>query len=126
MKTPLYTRFLFTNETVAAANKIPTGVVNEHSHKFGMSESEPIIIMLDCLLQYAQAYHDRYDGPLKQDQILGDHWLEAIRNIHGLLNGDGVVAMRRNISTDTKDNGACEAVYWEAIRVAGFTEADLN
>jgi hypothetical protein len=114
--------FRYTYATTEAARKLNRGTVDEHAHLMGMRQGEPIIVMLDCLLQYALVYKVRYEGNLADDQVLGDYWLDALKAVRGLLNGDGAVAMHRGITTDSKSNGACEDVYWEARRVAGFPD----
>jgi hypothetical protein len=125
MKTPHSTVYRYTAETIAHANKITHGVTSEHAHKTGMLEGEPLIVAMDCLLKYAETYRNRFDGPLAEDRVLGVHWLDALKGVRGLLNGNGQIAMHRDISTDSKDNGALEGVFWDAMRVAGFQEGDL-
>lgn len=124
MKTPHSTLYRYSAETIAAANRISVGVVNEQSHKLGMERGEPIIVMLDGLLKYAETYRERFEGNLADDQVLGDYWLDALKAVHGLLNGDGQVAMKLNRTTDSKDNGACEQVFSDALRIAGFDDRD--
>lgn len=125
MKTPHSTQYRYTVETIAHANKLPAGTVSEHAHKYGMEQGEPLIIAMDALFKYAQTYRRRFDGPLAQDGVLGCEWLSAVKGIRRLLNGDGQVAMAKDITTDTKDNGCIESLFWDALKVAGYTEADL-
>lgn len=125
MKTPHSTLYRYSAETVAAANRIPLGCVNEYSHKLGMERGEPIIVMLDCLLKYAEAHHVRYNSTLAEDHVLGDIWLSALKSVHGLLDGDGAVAMMLGRTTDSKDNGACESVFADCLRMAGFDREAL-
>lgn len=120
--------YRYTLATIEACAKLDNGkirTVDQDAHEMGMRQGEPLIIMLDCLLQYALVYKVRFEGNLAEDQVLGAHWLEAIKNVKGLLNGDGVVAMQHEITTDSKSNGACEEVFWKAIKAAGFTEKNL-
>lgn len=120
--------YRYAMDTIQAAMALDNGkeiTVDQNAHLMGMRQGEPIIVMLDCLLQYALVYKARFDGPLAGDNVLGDYWKDAIKAVHGLLNGDGVVAMQRGITTDSKSNGACEKVYWKAIEVAGFTEETM-
>lgn len=125
MKTPHSARYQFTPETVSAANKLPVGTLSEHSHKYGMEQGEPLIVMMDCLLKYARTYRQRFEGPLADDYVLGVHWKEAASAIRGLLNGDGQVAMAKQITTDSKDNGCIEQLFWDCLKEAGFQESDL-
>lgn len=126
MKTPHSTLFRYSAETIAHANRIPVGVVNEHSHKMGMTEGEPLIVAMDCLLKYAEAYRLRFEAPLAEDQVLGEWWMDSIKSLRKLLNGDGAIAMRLNITIDSKDNSAVEGMFWDALNHAGFTEATSN
>ena len=100
------------------------GTVAGQSHSIGLRHHEPIIVMLDCLIRYAKAHAGKYGSPLSEDHVLGDAWLDTIKALHGLLDGDGAIAMEMNRSTDSKCNGACEALYWQAIKIAGFAESD--
>jgi len=97
-------------------------VVSGQAMRRGLDGNEPLLLCLDGLLRYARAYQARYETPLCADYVLGPAWLDAIKGVHGLLDGDGAVAMERGISTDSKDNGALEAIYWAARTVAGFTD----
>lgn len=75
--------------------------------------------------RYAQAYRDRFEQPLADDGILGPAWLKSICGARELLNGDGAVAMAIDRTTDSKDNGCCESMFWHAMELAGFEEADI-
>lgn len=125
MKTPHSTLYRYSAETIAAANKIPLGTIDENSHKYGMENGEPLIVAMDCLLKYAEAYQVRYESKLADDDVLGDCWLDAAKGIRRLLDGNGAIATKRNISTDTKSNGSVEEMFWSAMALAGFTEEDI-
>ena len=125
MKTPHSTQYRYAPETVAEANKLPVGTISEHAHKLGMEWGEPLIVSMDALLKYAQTYRRRFEGPLANDYVLGPLWLDAVKGLRGLLDGDGQAAMARDISTDSKDNGAVESMFWAAMQAAGFEEKDL-
>lgn len=122
MKTPHSTLFRYSAETIAHANRIAVGCVNEQSHKKGMELGEPLIVAMDCLLKYAEAYRIRFESGLANDYVLGPQWLDAIKGLKGLLDGDGAIALKNCISTDTKDNGALSGIFDDALRIAGYTE----
>lgn len=107
-------------ETMAAIAKLDNNCVDAQSMRLGFNGGEPLILALDGLLRYAKAYQQRFESRLADDGVLGQYWLEALRGIHGLLNGDGAVAMERNITTDSKSNGVCEDIYCAALAVAGL------
>lgn len=116
----------YSADAIEAANEIPRGVVSEQSHALGMRNGEPLIVAMDALLQYAYTYKSRFGGPLASDYVLGPEWLAALRGVKGLLDGDGAEAMRLGRTTDSKDNGALEKMFWCALEAAGFTEKDLT
>lgn len=126
MKTPHSTLYRYTAETVAAANRIPNSCVNEMAHKVGMERGEPVIVMLDSLIKYAEAYRIRFESALADDPILGDQWLAALTAAKGLLDGDGALAMKFGHTTDSKDNSACEQMFEDALNLAGFNRAELG
>lgn len=125
MKTPHSTQYRYTPETIAHANKLTVGTVSEQAHKYGMEQGEPLLIAMDAMLKYAQTYRRRFDGPLQGDYVLGDEWLAVVKGLRALLNGDGQVAMAKDITTDTKDNGCIEGLFWDAIKAAGYQEKDV-
>jgi hypothetical protein len=125
MQTPHSTFYKYSPETVAAANKLAIKTVDEQAHKKGMMEGEPLTVAFDALLKYAEAYRIRFESPLSGDFVLGVYWLDAIKGLHGLLNGDGANALKRGITTDSKSNGALESVYWSAMDMAGFGQDDV-
>ncbi len=125
MTVPAFVSYRYTDATLDEARKLNHGTVDEHAHIMGMAHAEPIIVMLDCLIQYATIYKVRFEGLLCEDQYLGQYWLDALKGVHNLLNGDGAVAMMRGVTTDSKSNGACEGMFWSAMKTAGFTEKDL-
>jgi hypothetical protein len=113
-------------ETVVALGQIPVGSQNYHAAQLGKEQGEPLLWAMDGLLRYAKAYRQRMGQPLAEDWVLGDHWLATVRGLRALLNGDGAVAMERDISTDSKDNGAIESMFWVALGIAGYSEKDLT
>jgi hypothetical protein len=125
IRTPHSVLWRYRPETVVAANKIQIGTQNEQAHKLGMQEGEPLIVIMDALLNYAEAYRDRQGELLATNGVLGQPWLEAAMGVRRLLNGSGAIAMRKDISTDTFDGGAVEGMFWSAMAMAGFTEEDL-
>ena len=123
MTTITYTLHPF---TVAELAKIPKNTVAEQSAKRGVMRAEPILLGLDGMLRFAHAYVSKHGSPIADDYVARPEFIGALRGIHGLLNFDGAVAMERGYNTDSKDNGVCEAIYWEALRVAGLCEAELD
>ena len=116
--------FRYTMDTITEARKLTLGI-SHNAHFMGMRQGEPLIVIMDCLLQYALVYRHRFEGALAEDYVLGDAWLQAAKGVRALLNGDGVVAMQRGITTDSKDNGCVDNVFWKAMEAAGFKESDL-
>lgn len=125
---PTVIKYTFDPVTVVAAKRLTVtspGTVSEQSHLIGMREGEPLIVMLDALIKYAKAHKGAFFSPLAEDYVLGPDWLAAAKGVRGLFNGNGAIAHTLNRSTDSKDNGTVEAMFWQAMEIAGFTEADL-
>lgn len=87
--------------------RVPAGTVAAQAQDRGIAGAEPLLVGLDCLLRYAEAYGSRFERPLNEDYVLRVPFLEAAKGFRGLLNGDGGEAMRIGLTTDSKDNGAC-------------------
>lgn len=104
---------------------IKPGTIAYRSHQLGVQLAEPLLVCMDSLLKYAKAYQVRFEQPLANDGVLGDPWLDAAKGIRALLNGDGAIALERGITTDSKDNGVIEGLFWDALAAAGYTEKDL-
>ena len=107
-------------ETVEAIARLNPDCVDMASTRLGTRNAEPLLLAMDGLLRYAKAYAIKFESRLSDDAVLGDYWLAAIKGLHGLLNGDGAVAMEKNITTDSKSNGVIESVYSAALKTAGF------
>lgn len=115
----------FQRETIVEHGKLTPRTVSEKAHWTGFYEDEPLLFGMDGALRYAKAYEKRFGGKLADDYVLGPAWLNWVKGLRELLNGNGVVAMEKDISTDSKDNGVIEGIFWAAMNAAGFTEADL-
>jgi hypothetical protein len=90
-----------------------------------MNGVEPLIVMMDALIRYAKAHEKRFESKLAEDYVLGPLWLNAAKGVRGLLNGDGALAHEEGWNTDSKDNGAVEGMFWDAMALAGFKEEEL-
>lgn len=113
-------------KTSEAVAKVPRGTVNRQAQNRGLLHGEALLVAMDGLLRYAIAYERRFDSKLAEDGVLADHWLYSLKGIRGLLNGDGCEAMWFGWSTDSKDNGALEDIFWAALEAAGYTEETAN
>lgn len=125
MKTPHSAFYRYTAEAVAAANKIAVGCVNEQSHKYGMENAEPLIVAADCMLKYAQAYRQRYENGLANDFALSESFAHILGGLKALMDADGAVALFKDITTDTKDNGAVCDILLAACKAGGFDWEDI-
>lgn len=117
--------YIYQKETIEESLKLKKGTIAHQNHIAGIDNNEPLIVCMDGLLRYAKAHKTRFDNNLQNDYVLGDYWLEAVKGIRGLLNGDGAIALETGNSQDSKDNGCIEGVFWSAMKIAGFTEEDL-
>jgi len=107
-------------ETMAEIAKLSRNTVAEASMRFGVNHSEPLLVAMDAMLRYAKAYQTAYDSRIGDDGVLGEEFESVIRGVRGLLNGQGGAAMEYDRSTDSKDNGTIEALYWITCDVAGI------
>ena len=120
----------YQHETVKAYAKVPERTVAHQTHSIGMNGSEPLIVILDSLIRYAKAHQASMGSKLSEDYYLGPCFLSALTSTRELMNGNGAVANEISAKTgkpcrDSKDNGACEAMFWDAMNIAGFTEEDI-
>ena len=116
----------YQDETLKQFEKLAPDTMSYNAHKKGLKENEPIIVAMDAMIRYAKAHKKAYDIPLSFDWVLGPNWLEIVKGIRGLCDGDGAVAMENEKpSRDSKDNGCIEGMFWDALNIAGYTEKDL-
>ena len=124
------TSYKYQPEAIESFDKIPKGTVAHQCHHLGMSGNEPIIVILDGLIRYAKAHEQSMGSKLSEDYFLGPCFLSALTSTRELLNGNGAVANEISAKTgkpcrDSKDNGACEIMFWHAMEISGFTEKDI-
>ena len=112
-------------DAAVVSSKLKPGCVAMQSHIRGTSNQEPLTFGLAGMVQYAQAYKARHETKLCEDYVLGPLFLQTLTGLRGVLNGDGAIAMQLGVSTDSKDNGVCESIFWQAMNESGFTEKDL-
>jgi len=109
----------------AKATRLAPQTVAWNSNMLGVRNLEPLTFGLAGLIQYAQAHEMAFGDKLSEDYILGPAWLDCAKGYRALLNGNGAIANSKSISTDSKDNGVCEALFWQAMDAAGFKESDI-
>lgn len=107
-------------ETVAAMAKVPAGCVNARSQRLGLFEGEPVLVIADALLSYAKAYKARFGSPVSDDAVLAESFAQMLAGVRAMLDFDGAVAMRRGITTDSKDNSALLDVIEATCAAAGI------
>jgi len=118
-------RSQLSREAERALRAIDPSSVARYAAEMGVRHAEPLLFGMDGMLRYAKAYEKRYGDKLASDYVLGPYYLSVICGLRNLLNGDGAVAMEQNVSTDSKDNGMIESIFWLCMEVAGFTEDAL-
>ncbi len=85
-------------------------------HMMEVKRGHPIAAMVDALNSYAVRHAERYSSPLADDGVLGPAWLDALKGVRTLLNGD----------CGSLDCGTVDAALVRiAIDVADFSEGDL-
>lgn len=94
--------------------KLPANCVAKANHSHGIRASEPMIILMDSFYKYAENYSAKYEeDKLCDNYVLGPQWLKGINGVRAMFDGEGDF-----------DCGTLEALYWEAIKIAGFTEEE--
>lgn len=117
---------LLQRETVEALNKIPSGCVNQRSARLGLFEGEPLLVIADALLSYAKAYKVRFDGDsIGNDVYAAEPFGQLLSGCKALLDMDGGVALRRGITTDSKDNASICDILEAASKSAGLNWEDV-
>ena len=77
----------------------------------------PLLAMIDGLLRLAAWHAERFDGsPIAEDGFTGPYWIEAAKNVRNMFSSASPAGFSA---------GACEAVFWRAMDIAGFSEEDL-
>lgn len=99
---------------LALFQQLTPGTVSHQMHQNGMTNGDPVIRAMEASYAYAVAHKARFESPLAEDYVLGPAWLNMAKGARALLNGEGQF-----------DGGTLEALFWKALEVAGFTEADL-
>ena len=130
MKTYTAYNYEYQPETCEAYAKVPERTIAHQTHSIGMNGTEPLIVILDSLIRYAKAHEASMGSKLSEDYYLAPCFLSVLKNTRDLLNGNGAVANEISAKTgkpcrDSKDNGACEDMFWDAMKIAGFTEEDI-
>lgn len=75
----------------------------------------PIGKMISALAQYAQEHFKKYDSALSEDYILGKAWIDALKNIRVLLNGE----------LDGMDGGFTDEIILAVGKNCGFKEKEF-
>lgn len=107
-------------ETRTAIDRLTRGTVSAHTMAIGRVYKEPLLVSMDAMLRYAKAFEHAYGFKLGEDRVLGECFAEAIKGLRGLLDGQGAVAMERGLTSDSKDNGLIEEIFWQCCEVAGL------
>ena len=97
-----------------AVNKLTPKTVAKQTAECGIATDDPLTCAMDALYQYAVKHRQRYGAQLSEDYFCGPAWLQAITGVRTLLSSEGLF-----------DAGTLETVFWAAMEVAGYTEADL-
>jgi hypothetical protein len=78
--------------------------------------SHPILAILDGLVRMAEHHVHELETKICDDGYTGPIWLNMARDVRYMFS---------SASPKGFSGHACEAVFWHAMGVAGFTEGDL-
>ena len=112
----------YQKETIDEYRKLKEGTVAQRSHMMGLENNEPLIVAMDAMLRYAKAVRRAYGSTIADDGVLGGYYIDAINGLRGLLDGMGAIAMENDITTDTKDNGCIESIFFKCLEFGGFDD----
>ena len=70
---------------------------------------------MQCLAQMAQLYQERFDCLIGTDYVLGEYWLDMLRGLRGMLNGE----------TGSLDCGGMDGLLCDLARENGFTDEEF-
>jgi hypothetical protein len=110
---------MYSHETMAEVAKVQKqcpGTQAAAALQHAVTYQQPLLTAMDALLRAAKDYSERFDSKLADDYVLGPPWLDAIKGVRRLLDGDfGPI-----------DNGTVEAIFWRALAIAGYNERSAN
>lgn len=86
------------------ATDAPEG--DEHGAQFELA----LLDILSGLTEYAGAHVRQYDSPIADDGVIGEAWLDALRGLRALLNGE----------LGRLDGGTLDHAILELYKAAGF------
>jgi hypothetical protein len=101
------------------------GTVAHQSLRLGLDHNEPVICSLFDAYRYAVSYDKRWGKKINEDYVASPPYLKWITGIRDLLCMPGAVANERDISTDSKDDGYCESLFWACMKAGGYSEEDI-
>ena len=81
-----------------------------------LGSERPIVQMIDGLKSYALAHQTRFGWNLERDYVLGPAWLQMVKGLRELLNGD----------LGRLDGGTVDAAIVDMAHKAGFTDEELD
>lgn len=116
------TNYALQAATTAALTKLPSNSVSQAGAQLGVQHGEPVLVIADALLRYANAYAGHWGEPAANDANLRRHLLAMLKATKALLDYEGAVALELNVTTDSKDNGALWDILETAKTAAGITE----
>ncbi len=74
-----------------------------------------LVLMFDGLEQYVVTYEKRFDQKLSEDGFLGEQWLQMVKGLNQLLNGE----------LGRLSGGRLSKRIYRMVARAGFDESDV-
>lgn len=120
MKLPKSISYPLQSETLAAHETLKDGTRAHQEVSLGHREGEPLLVIFDALLSYAKTFEAHFGQKIADDYVASPEFSSMLSGARGMLNFNGGVANGAGITTDSKDTGALETLYWEACKAAGI------
>jgi hypothetical protein len=85
-------------------------------HVTAWNAGHPIATLCTALARYADDHRARYESSLGDDGVLGPAWLDMLRSIRTLLNGE----------LGQLDGGTIDGLLYDMAEAAGFEREELD
>ncbi len=105
-----------TLKVIAAQGAMCPGTIESREIAAMIALNHPILAMIDGLLSLADWSIREFDARVADDGFTGPYWIDAAKNVRGMFSSASPAGFSA---------GACEAVFWRAMEIAGFSEEDL-
>ena len=102
--------------TRTALMSATANTVADYDNRNAVRECQPFLVAMDALLRMAHDCSERHGHTIAEDYYARDGFIETMVGLHSI----------NSMDFGRADNRTIESIYWEAVRVAGLTEGDVQ